>query len=151
MTSSKTWVLKQEKKLTNVLEIGVVGDCPDVSELARFLWWLFSWQKEILSTPLLTVREASVEDLLLTEPETNHPGKCQVTGVVLGMCGYRGEHPWALYSKSSCRLNVSDSSVRKLDEPTKALQADCKLNCINFCNTMENITGLIGCWEVAWA
>ncbi|XP_046770372.1 protein MTO1 homolog, mitochondrial isoform X1 [Gallus gallus] len=41
-------------------------------------------QKEILSTPLLTVREASVEDLLLTEPETNHPGKCQVTGVVLG-------------------------------------------------------------------
>ncbi|XP_010706035.2 LOW QUALITY PROTEIN: protein MTO1 homolog, mitochondrial [Meleagris gallopavo] len=41
-------------------------------------------QKEILSTPLLTVREASVEDLLLTEPEANHPGKCQVTGVVLG-------------------------------------------------------------------
>ncbi|NXJ13355.1 MTO1 protein, partial [Odontophorus gujanensis] len=41
-------------------------------------------QKEILSTPLLTVREASVEDLLLTEPEANLPGKCQVTGVVLG-------------------------------------------------------------------
>ncbi|XP_042749520.1 protein MTO1 homolog, mitochondrial isoform X2 [Lagopus leucura] len=41
-------------------------------------------QKEILSTPLLTVREASVEDLLLTEPEANRPGKCQVTGVVLG-------------------------------------------------------------------
>ncbi|XP_015714556.1 protein MTO1 homolog, mitochondrial [Coturnix japonica] len=41
-------------------------------------------QNEILSTPLLTVREASVEDLLLTEPEANRPGKCQVTGVVLG-------------------------------------------------------------------
>ncbi|NWW92938.1 MTO1 protein, partial [Rhynochetos jubatus] len=41
-------------------------------------------QKEILNTPLLTVREASVEDLLLTEPEPDHPGKCQVTGVVLG-------------------------------------------------------------------
>ncbi|XP_052534979.1 protein MTO1 homolog, mitochondrial isoform X2 [Tympanuchus pallidicinctus] len=43
-----------------------------------------SSEKEILSTPLLTVREASVEDLLLTEPEANRPGKCQVTGVVLG-------------------------------------------------------------------
>ncbi|XP_075563539.1 5-taurinomethyluridine-[tRNA] synthase subunit MTO1, mitochondrial isoform X2 [Pelecanus crispus] len=41
-------------------------------------------QKEILSTPLLTVHEASVEDLLVTEPEPDHPGKCQVTGVVLG-------------------------------------------------------------------
>ncbi|KAK2524053.1 Mto1 [Columba guinea] len=41
-------------------------------------------QKEILNTPLLTVREASVEDLLLTEPETDRPGKCRVTGVVLG-------------------------------------------------------------------
>ncbi|NXK54471.1 MTO1 protein, partial [Chauna torquata] len=41
-------------------------------------------QKEILNTPLLTVHEASVEDLLLTEPEPDHPGKCQVTGVVLG-------------------------------------------------------------------
>ncbi|KAF1403914.1 hypothetical protein FQV23_0013085, partial [Spheniscus humboldti] len=41
-------------------------------------------RKEILNTPLLTVHEASVEDLLLTEPEPDHPGKCQVTGVVLG-------------------------------------------------------------------
>ncbi|NXC74303.1 MTO1 protein, partial [Anhinga anhinga] len=41
-------------------------------------------QKEILNTPLLTVREASVEDLLLAEPESDHPGKCQVTGVILG-------------------------------------------------------------------
>uniref|UniRef100_A0A8B9F0E3 5-taurinomethyluridine-[tRNA] synthase subunit MTO1, mitochondrial n=1 Tax=Amazona collaria TaxID=241587 RepID=A0A8B9F0E3_9PSIT len=41
-------------------------------------------QKEILNTPLLTVHEASVEDLLLTEPEPDRPGKCQVTGVVLG-------------------------------------------------------------------
>uniref|UniRef100_A0A8C4IWX8 5-taurinomethyluridine-[tRNA] synthase subunit MTO1, mitochondrial n=2 Tax=Dromaius novaehollandiae TaxID=8790 RepID=A0A8C4IWX8_DRONO len=41
-------------------------------------------QKEILNTPLLTVHEASVEDLLLTEPEPDHPGKCQVTGVILG-------------------------------------------------------------------
>ncbi|XP_051469875.1 protein MTO1 homolog, mitochondrial isoform X2 [Apus apus] len=30
------------------------------------------------------VHEASVEDLLLTEPEPDHPGKCRVTGVVLG-------------------------------------------------------------------
>ncbi|NXN32162.1 MTO1 protein, partial [Nycticryphes semicollaris] len=43
-----------------------------------------SMQREILNTPLLTVREASVEDLLLTEPEPERPGKCQVTGVVLG-------------------------------------------------------------------
>ncbi|NXX39095.1 MTO1 protein, partial [Tricholaema leucomelas] len=41
-------------------------------------------QKEILNTPLLTVREASVEDLLLTEPETDRAGKCRVAGVVLG-------------------------------------------------------------------
>ncbi|XP_014804841.1 PREDICTED: protein MTO1 homolog, mitochondrial isoform X2 [Calidris pugnax] len=41
-------------------------------------------QREILNTPLLTVREASVEDLLLAEPEPERPGKCQVTGVVLG-------------------------------------------------------------------
>ncbi|NXP73251.1 MTO1 protein, partial [Ramphastos sulfuratus] len=41
-------------------------------------------QKEILNTPLLTVREASVEDLLLAEPETDRAGKCRVTGVVLG-------------------------------------------------------------------
>uniref|UniRef100_A0A8C8RSC7 5-taurinomethyluridine-[tRNA] synthase subunit MTO1, mitochondrial n=1 Tax=Pelusios castaneus TaxID=367368 RepID=A0A8C8RSC7_9SAUR len=41
-------------------------------------------QKEILNTPLLTVHEASVEDLLLTEPEPEHPGKCQVSGVILG-------------------------------------------------------------------
>ncbi|NXU57753.1 MTO1 protein, partial [Turnix velox] len=41
-------------------------------------------QREILNTPLLTVREASVEDLLLSEPEPDHPGKCQITGVVLG-------------------------------------------------------------------
>ncbi|NXK24407.1 MTO1 protein, partial [Arenaria interpres] len=43
-----------------------------------------SMQREILNTPLLTVREASVEDLLLAEPEPERPGKCQVTGVVLG-------------------------------------------------------------------
>ncbi|XP_035398922.1 protein MTO1 homolog, mitochondrial isoform X2 [Cygnus atratus] len=41
-------------------------------------------RKEILNTPLLTVHEASVEDLLLTEPEPDHPGKCRVRGVVLG-------------------------------------------------------------------
>uniref|UniRef100_A0A670IBM3 5-taurinomethyluridine-[tRNA] synthase subunit MTO1, mitochondrial n=1 Tax=Podarcis muralis TaxID=64176 RepID=A0A670IBM3_PODMU len=40
-------------------------------------------QKEILQTPLLTVCEASVEDLLLTDPESDHPGKCCVSGVVL--------------------------------------------------------------------
>nr|XP_020641534.1 protein MTO1 homolog, mitochondrial isoform X1 [Pogona vitticeps] len=40
-------------------------------------------QKEILQTPLLTVWEASVEDLLLTAPESDHPGKCCVRGVIL--------------------------------------------------------------------
>nr|XP_058163024.1 protein MTO1 homolog, mitochondrial isoform X2 [Dasypus novemcinctus] len=39
--------------------------------------------KEILSTPLLTVQEGAVEDLILTEPEPEHPGKCRVSGVVL--------------------------------------------------------------------
>uniref|UniRef100_A0A8C2UMM2 Protein MTO1 homolog, mitochondrial-like n=1 Tax=Chinchilla lanigera TaxID=34839 RepID=A0A8C2UMM2_CHILA len=38
-------------------------------------------QKEILNTPLLTVREGSVEDLILTEPEPGHTGKCRVSGV----------------------------------------------------------------------
>ncbi|XP_062953037.1 protein MTO1 homolog, mitochondrial [Cynocephalus volans] len=40
-------------------------------------------QKEILNTPLLTVQEGAVEDLILTEPEPEHPGKCRVSGVVL--------------------------------------------------------------------
>ncbi|KAM5256510.1 5-taurinomethyluridine-[tRNA] synthase subunit MTO1, mitochondrial [Ctenodactylus gundi] len=41
-------------------------------------------QKEILSTPLLTVQEGAVEDLILKEPEPGHAGKCRVSGVVLG-------------------------------------------------------------------
>uniref|UniRef100_A0A8D2B7J4 MnmG N-terminal domain-containing protein n=1 Tax=Sciurus vulgaris TaxID=55149 RepID=A0A8D2B7J4_SCIVU len=40
-------------------------------------------QKEILNTPLLTVREGAVEDLILAEPEPEHTGKCRVSGVVL--------------------------------------------------------------------
>ncbi|XP_051853229.1 protein MTO1 homolog, mitochondrial [Antechinus flavipes] len=40
-------------------------------------------QEEILTTPLLTVKETAVEDLLLTEPDSDHPGKCRVSGVVL--------------------------------------------------------------------
>ncbi|XP_045862593.1 protein MTO1 homolog, mitochondrial [Meles meles] len=40
-------------------------------------------QKEILNTPLLTVQEGAVEDLILTEPEPGHTGKCRVSGVVL--------------------------------------------------------------------
>ncbi|XP_036623519.1 protein MTO1 homolog, mitochondrial [Trichosurus vulpecula] len=40
-------------------------------------------QEEILTTPLLTVRETAVEDLLLTEPDSDHPGNCCVSGVVL--------------------------------------------------------------------
>ncbi|XP_072498704.1 protein MTO1 homolog, mitochondrial isoform X3 [Notamacropus eugenii] len=40
-------------------------------------------QEEILTTPLLTVRETAVEDLLLMEPDSGHPGKCRVSGVVL--------------------------------------------------------------------
>uniref|UniRef100_Q9Y2Z2-2 Isoform 1 of 5-taurinomethyluridine-[tRNA] synthase subunit MTO1, mitochondrial n=1 Tax=Homo sapiens TaxID=9606 RepID=Q9Y2Z2-2 len=40
-------------------------------------------QKEILNTPLLTVQEGAVEDLILTEPEPEHTGKCRVSGVVL--------------------------------------------------------------------
>ncbi|EHA97916.1 MTO1-like protein, mitochondrial [Heterocephalus glaber] len=42
-------------------------------------------QKEILNTPLLTVQEGAVEDLILTQPEPGHPGRCRVSGVVLGM------------------------------------------------------------------
>uniref|UniRef100_G1QL97 5-taurinomethyluridine-[tRNA] synthase subunit MTO1, mitochondrial n=1 Tax=Nomascus leucogenys TaxID=61853 RepID=G1QL97_NOMLE len=37
-------------------------------------------QKEILNTPLLTVQEGAVEDLILTEPEPEHTGKCRVSG-----------------------------------------------------------------------
>ncbi|XP_044529819.1 protein MTO1 homolog, mitochondrial [Gracilinanus agilis] len=40
-------------------------------------------QEEILTTPLLTVQESAVEDLLLMEPDLDHPGKCRVSGVVL--------------------------------------------------------------------
>ncbi|TEA33807.1 hypothetical protein DBR06_SOUSAS10110026 [Sousa chinensis] len=40
-------------------------------------------QKEILNTPLLTVQEGAVEDLILTEPEPEHTGKYRVSGVVL--------------------------------------------------------------------
>ncbi|KAH0622088.1 hypothetical protein JD844_024052 [Phrynosoma platyrhinos] len=40
-------------------------------------------QKEILQIPHLTVCEASVEDLLLREPEPERPGKCCVSGVIL--------------------------------------------------------------------
>ncbi|KAF6115131.1 mitochondrial tRNA translation optimization 1 [Phyllostomus discolor] len=40
-------------------------------------------QKEILNTPLLTVQEGAVEDLILAEPEPGHTGKCRVRGVVL--------------------------------------------------------------------
>lgn len=40
-------------------------------------------QKEILNTPLLSVQEGAVEDLILSEPEHGHPGKCRVSGVVL--------------------------------------------------------------------
>ncbi|KAM3915841.1 5-taurinomethyluridine-[tRNA] synthase subunit MTO1, mitochondrial [Leptodactylus fuscus] len=40
-------------------------------------------QKEILNTPGLTVIEGSVEDLILDPPDSNHPGKCQVSGVIL--------------------------------------------------------------------
>lgn len=40
-------------------------------------------QKEILSTPLLTVQEGAVEDLVLADPEPGYPGKSRVRGVVL--------------------------------------------------------------------
>lgn len=40
-------------------------------------------QKEILSTPLLTVQEGAVEDLVLAEPEPGYGGKSRVRGVVL--------------------------------------------------------------------
>ncbi|KAK7817084.1 hypothetical protein U0070_001796 [Myodes glareolus] len=42
-------------------------------------------QKEILNTPLLTVQEGAVEDLVLTEPEPGYAGKCRVSGVILGL------------------------------------------------------------------
>ncbi|XP_021099386.1 protein MTO1 homolog, mitochondrial isoform X2 [Heterocephalus glaber] len=44
-------------------------------------------QKEILNTPLLTVQEGAVEDLILTQPEPGHPGRCRVSGVVLDCWG----------------------------------------------------------------
>ncbi|KAM5152022.1 5-taurinomethyluridine-[tRNA] synthase subunit MTO1, mitochondrial isoform 2-T2 [Mantella aurantiaca] len=40
-------------------------------------------QKEILNTPGLTVKEGSVEDLLLEPPDPFYPGKCHVSGVIL--------------------------------------------------------------------
>lgn len=40
-------------------------------------------QKEILSIPNLKVQEGSVEDLLISEPEPQLPGKYRVTGVIL--------------------------------------------------------------------
>lgn len=40
-------------------------------------------QTEILNTPGLTVTQGSVEDLILEPPDPNHPGKCQVSGVIL--------------------------------------------------------------------
>ncbi|XP_064425628.1 protein MTO1 homolog, mitochondrial isoform X2 [Latimeria chalumnae] len=40
-------------------------------------------QEEILNTPRLTVREAAVEDFLISEPEPEQAGKCQVTGIIL--------------------------------------------------------------------
>ncbi|XP_040839567.1 protein MTO1 homolog, mitochondrial [Ochotona curzoniae] len=40
-------------------------------------------QKEILNTPLLAVQEGAVEDLILSEPEPGHPGRCRISGVVL--------------------------------------------------------------------
>ncbi|XP_056390634.1 protein MTO1 homolog, mitochondrial [Hyla sarda] len=40
-------------------------------------------QKEILNTPGLTITEGSVEDLILDAPDSAHPGKCQVSGVIL--------------------------------------------------------------------
>ncbi|KAI5160398.1 protein MTO1 homolog, mitochondrial [Manis pentadactyla] len=40
-------------------------------------------QREILNTPLLTVQEGAVEDLILAEPEPGHTGKYRVSGVVL--------------------------------------------------------------------
>lgn len=46
---------------------------------------ILSWQKEILSMPLLTVQEGAVEDLVLADPEPGYPGKSRVRGVVLGM------------------------------------------------------------------
>ncbi|KAM9305394.1 5-taurinomethyluridine-[tRNA] synthase subunit MTO1, mitochondrial [Gastrophryne carolinensis] len=48
-------------------------------------------QKEILNTPGLTVREGSVEDLMLEEPDPSFPGKFRISGVVLA----NGSKIWA--------------------------------------------------------
>uniref|UniRef100_A0A9L0SFB4 Mitochondrial tRNA translation optimization 1 n=1 Tax=Equus caballus TaxID=9796 RepID=A0A9L0SFB4_HORSE len=50
-------------------------------------------QKEILNTPLLTVQEGAVEDLILTEPEPEHTGKCRVHGVVLDITFHAPQTP----------------------------------------------------------
>lgn len=41
-------------------------------------------QSELLSTPRLTVVEGSVEELLVTEPNPEEPGRHRVTGIRLG-------------------------------------------------------------------
>ncbi|XP_028670561.1 protein MTO1 homolog, mitochondrial [Erpetoichthys calabaricus] len=41
-------------------------------------------QREICATALLNVREASVEDLIVEDPDTSRPGLARVTGVRLG-------------------------------------------------------------------
>ncbi|XP_019961220.2 protein MTO1 homolog, mitochondrial [Paralichthys olivaceus] len=46
-------------------------------------------QSELLSTPRLTVLEGSVEELLVTEPNTEEPGHHKVTGIRL----VNGSHP----------------------------------------------------------
>lgn len=57
-------------------------DCSDC--LTVVSTYILFWQKEILNTQLLTVQEGAVENLILTEPEPEHTGKCRVSAVVLG-------------------------------------------------------------------
>uniref|UniRef100_A0A3P8STG6 Mitochondrial tRNA translation optimization 1 n=1 Tax=Amphiprion percula TaxID=161767 RepID=A0A3P8STG6_AMPPE len=45
-------------------------------------------QSELLSTPRLTVSEGSVEELLVTEPNPEEPGKHRVTGIRLANCDH---------------------------------------------------------------
>lgn len=66
------------------MQVSRGGDRKDWASPAAISTGLLPWQKEILNTPLLTVQEGAVEDLVLTEPEPGHAGKCRVRGVILG-------------------------------------------------------------------
>lgn len=61
-----------------------ITECFSVNGLNIFFTMLCLIQSELLSTPRLTVVEGSVEELLVTEPNPEEPGRHRVTGIRLG-------------------------------------------------------------------